>query len=221
MTTSQRAACRAPVRFRWRRARRRWTIWRVVLTRSAPKKACDLRRSVYHAALRLEISPIPVYIYRPEYRTTRPETPGGPVMDTPKRLLVVGDGSVFGRLKDWLFVEKFEMTTVPGGMEALTMLRQGGLPHLVVLDLDLHDMDGLDLCRELQQYGDLPVVVLVRDDVPGQAARVLQYADDYIRLPVDPDELVMRIRRILSRVKNFDYAGGQVVELCDFLAVDY
>lgn len=142
-------------------------------------------------------------------------------MDTPKRLLVVGDGSVFGRLKDWLFVEKFEMATVPGGMEALTMLRQGGLPHLVVLDLDLHDMDGLDLCRELQQYGDLPVVVLVRDDVPGQAARVLQYADDYIRLPVDPDELVMRIRRILSRVKNFDYAGGQVVELCDFLAVDY
>lgn len=142
-------------------------------------------------------------------------------MDTPKRLFVVGDSSVFESLKDWLFVEHFELVTVPGGMEALSALRQGGLPHLVVLDLDLPDMEGLDLCRELQQYGDLPVVVLARHDAPGQAARVLQYADDYIRLPVDPDELVMRIRRILSRVKNFDYAGGQVIELCDFLKVDY
>lgn len=142
-------------------------------------------------------------------------------MDTVRRLLIVGEAVLLDGLQDHLLREDFEAVSVPSGTAALQHIQRHGLPHLMLTRLDLPDMSGLDLCRDLQQRVDLPIIVLAEADPPGQAARVLRYADDYVRQPVEPAELLMRIRRVLSRVENFSYAGGRRVQVCDFLTVDY
>ncbi len=141
-------------------------------------------------------------------------------METPRRLLVVGEETALRELHDRLYNEGLQATFCPDGGSALRAIRQSGMPHLLITDLDLPDMDSLALCRELQGLADLPIIILSGREEPGLAAKALQVADDYVRKPVEPDELAMRIRRILSRIGNFSYAAGPLIEICDHLTID-
>lgn len=143
------------------------------------------------------------------------------MFDSPIRLLVVGDQALFDRTEDVLFDEGFDALYCADGAAALTYIREYGLPHLLVVGLELPDMAGMDLCRKLHAMADVPIITLTDRDAPGRAARALQNADDYLRKPVASDELAMRIRRILSRVADFSYASGPQVEICEGLSVDY
>lgn len=142
-------------------------------------------------------------------------------MDASHRLLLVGDDGVLAGWRDHLFAQGYTLSCVPSGTSALHDIRRNGLPHLLIAHLALPDMDGLDLCREVRQYNDIPIIVIAGEDAPGLAVRALRYADDFLRSPVDAEELIMRVRRILSRVGNFSYAGRQRVQVGDFLAVDF
>jgi DNA-binding response OmpR family regulator len=144
-------------------------------------------------------------------------------MQTPKRLLVVGDSTILHDVRDELFSRGFEVTYCPGGEAALHHTQQHGLPYLMVVNLDLSDINGLELCKQMHELADLPIIAVVnRDaDTPGRALRALDYADDYVRKPVDAHELLKRIVRILSRVSNYSYARGPEVAICDCLTIDY
>jgi DNA-binding response OmpR family regulator len=144
---------------------------------------------------------------------------------TPKRLLVVGDSTILHDVRDELFSRGFEVTYCPGGEAALRHTQQHGLPYLMVVNLDLPDfnVNGLELCKRMRELADLPIITVVnRDaDTPGRALKALDYADDYVRKPVDPHELLKRIVGILSRVNNYSYAKGPEVVICDCLSIDY
>jgi DNA-binding NarL/FixJ family response regulator len=88
-----------------------------------------------------------------------------------------------------------------GGEEALGMAV--GRPGAVILEVELHDVDGLEVCRELRErHGDdLPVIMVsaARVSTHDRVAGLLIGADDYLAKPVNGDELVAKLRRMLAR----------------------
>ena len=84
-------------------------------------------------------------------------------------------------------------------------------------------MDGLQLCQEMSDKAGLPIVTISADgDSTALAVEALQYADDYIRRAhAAPEEIAMRIRRILSRIENYSYAKGPEIQIYDWLSVDH
>jgi two-component system, OmpR family, catabolic regulation response regulator CreB len=87
------------------------------------------------------------------------------------------------------------------GQLALDALRAGAPAQLVVLDVGLPDMSGLEVCRQLRQFSDVPVIFLTaRSDEIDRVVGLEIGADDYVTKPFSPRELVARIRVILRRV---------------------
>lgn len=99
----------------------------------------------------------------------------------------------------------YEVEGASGGREALA-LAEDCLPDLVILDLGLPDMDGLDVCARLRERSDVPIIVLsVRTAEPQKVAALDAGADDYLTKPFGPEELLARIRAALRRA----FAGGE------------
>ncbi len=141
-------------------------------------------------------------------------------MEAPKRVLAVGN-VIDETLLAYLLEAGFEAERATDGQDALKSVERSGLPHLMLIALDLPDMSAFDLCERIHTLADVPIVILSERDRPSLAAQALRYADDYVRCPVEPEELVMRMRRILSRMANFSYASGPQQEVCESLKVDY
>ena len=143
------------------------------------------------------------------------------MLDAPKRLLFVGNKPLLAELRDWLFSEGYESAFCPDATCTRHYIKKHGIPHLLLLTLNLPDVGALTLSQEILAMADVPIITMATVDTPGLAAKALQYSDDYVRLPVDPDELLMRIRRILSRIHDFSYAAGPLFKVCDHMVVDY
>jgi phosphate regulon transcriptional regulator PhoB len=98
----------------------------------------------------------------------------------------------------------FQVTKCKSGPEALRLVREAR-PDLVLLDLMLPDMDGLEVCRRLRQdppTQSLPIVMLTaRDDEVDRVLGLELGADDYVVKPFSPRELVARIRAVLRRAR--------------------
>ncbi|MBN1934161.1 MAG: response regulator transcription factor [Anaerolineae bacterium] len=87
------------------------------------------------------------------------------------------------------------------GLEALNVARREQ-PDLIVLDLMLPGIDGLDVCRELRKTGDVPIVMLTaRDSEVDRVVGLELGADDYVVKPFSVRELMVRIKNVLRRVK--------------------
>ena len=97
------------------------------------------------------------------------------------------------------------------GLEALDRFGER-VTDLVVLDIGMPDMDGLEACRELRRNSDVPILFLTaRDD---EIDRILGFqlgGDDYVTKPFSPRELVLRIRAILARSAALAVAGKTTV----------
>jgi two-component system, OmpR family, KDP operon response regulator KdpE len=116
----------------------------------------------------------------------------------PIRILVVDDEPPIRKLlRMGLAAQGYEVIDAPNGKTALELLARK--PHLVILDLGLPDVDGLDLLRQLRQREDaLPIVVLSsRGDEAGKVAALDLGADDYVTKPFGMDELLARMRAAL------------------------
>jgi len=120
--------------------------------------------------------------------------------ETPVRILVVDDEpNIVNLLRIGLKYEGFSVEAAQDGVEAL---RQAATfkPHLVVLDLSLPGMDGLEVAERLQADPDLLIVMLTaRDQVPDRILGLQTGADDYVVKPFDYDELLARIRAVARR----------------------
>lgn len=87
------------------------------------------------------------------------------------------------------------------GIEGIDKLE----PDLIILDLTLPNMDGLDLCRQIRSKHDTPIIISsARSDVNDRVIGLQFGADDYLAKPYDPRELVARIESVLRRYKHID-----------------
>jgi two-component system, OmpR family, alkaline phosphatase synthesis response regulator PhoP len=116
-------------------------------------------------------------------------------------LLVDDEENLTSLVAAYLEREGYGVVSVASGAEALRVLSREPV-RLVVLDLALPDMDGLDVCRQIRTRSSVPVVMLTaRDDPPDRLAGLAAGADDYIGKPFSPLELVARMKAVLRRAE--------------------
>lgn len=97
--------------------------------------------------------------------------------------------------------------SVERGQKALSMAQQDA-PDLMVLDIGLPDIDGLEVCQTLRRSSDLPILFLTaRDDEIDRVLGLEMGADDYVTKPFSPRELNARIKAILKRVSGVSARG--------------
>ena len=114
------------------------------------------------------------------------------------KILIVDDEPAIRRfLKASLESEGFQLIAAETGAQALASVARDR-PDLMVLDLGLPDLDGMDVIRQVRATNPLPIIVLsVRNDEPGKVAALDLGADDYIVKPFGVEELLARIRAAL------------------------
>jgi two-component system, OmpR family, alkaline phosphatase synthesis response regulator PhoP len=120
-------------------------------------------------------------------------------------ILVVDDEPKITRLvRDYLESAGFAVITAGDGQEAVMRARTER-PDLVVLDIGLPLLDGLDVTRRLRRDGEVPIIMLTaRDDETDKLIGLELGADDYVTKPFSPRELVARVRAVLRRHQRPD-----------------
>jgi two-component system alkaline phosphatase synthesis response regulator PhoP len=117
-----------------------------------------------------------------------------------KRILVVDDEpQIVSILKAYLEKSGFIVVTAEDGLTALAVYRTDK-PDLMILDLNLPGMDGLDVCRTVRRESDIPILMLTaRVEETDKLIGLEIGADDYVVKPFSPKEVVARVRTILRR----------------------
>jgi two-component system alkaline phosphatase synthesis response regulator PhoP len=120
-----------------------------------------------------------------------------------KTILVVDDEpKIVDICRDYLSAAGFKVITAADGTRGLSLARNEK-PDLVVLDLMMPGMDGLDVCRQLRREGTMPIVMLTaRVEESDKLIGLELGADDYITKPFSPRELVARVRTVLRRAEG-------------------
>ncbi len=118
-------------------------------------------------------------------------------------ILVVDDESRIVKLaRDYLEQAGFRVISAADGVDGLAAARRDR-PDLVVLDLMLPKMDGLDVCRALRRESNVPIIMLTaRIEETDRLIGLELGADDYITKPFSPRELVARVRTVLRRARG-------------------
>ena len=123
-------------------------------------------------------------------------------MSAHPKVLVVDDEVHIRELVAFILDDSgYELRGVPDGIEALRAL-ETWTPDVILLDIMMPKIDGLELLPQLRQVTDAPVIVLsARGDVQDRVAGLVRGADDYVSKPFDPRELEARIAKALRRPK--------------------
>lgn len=127
-------------------------------------------------------------------------------------ILVVDDEPKIVKLaRDYLERSNFQVISADDGVTALAMARHER-PDLIVLDLNLPGMDGLDVCRALRRESDVPIIMLTaRSEEPEVLRGFAGGADDYVSKPFSFAQLVARVRAVLDRAGRTSDAGPAVL----------
>ncbi|MGH2523224.1 MAG: response regulator transcription factor [Anaerolineales bacterium] len=135
-----------------------------------------------------------------------------------KTILVVDDESKITQLaRDYLEHAGFAVRVARDGKTALASARTEK-PDLVVLDLGLPELDGLDVTRELRKNSNVPIIMLTaRGEESDKLIGLELGADDYVVKPFSPKELVARVRAVLRRAEAAESAraGAEVIRAAD------
>jgi DNA-binding response OmpR family regulator len=141
-------------------------------------------------------------------------------MDAVATILVVDDEPHIVRLvRDYLEHSGFSVLTAADGPTALRTARTAN-PDLVVLDLGLPGLDGLDVTRALRRDGEVPIIMLTaRAEESDKLVGLELGADDYLSKPFSPKELVARVRAVLRRAEGLRQRP-EVVRVGDDVELD-
>jgi two-component system alkaline phosphatase synthesis response regulator PhoP len=120
---------------------------------------------------------------------------------TDKKILVIDDDvKTVELVKLYLDRDGYQVLTAYDGVEAVRLARER-YPDLIVLDLMLPDIDGLEICRTLRRESDVPIIMLTARTTDQDKLKGLDLgADDYVTKPFSPKELVARVRAVLRRL---------------------
>jgi two-component system response regulator MprA len=118
------------------------------------------------------------------------------------RILVIEDDEGITRfLRRGLAYDGYTVDVAPDGQSGLLMARDNP-PDLVILDLMLPGIDGLEVCRRLRAGGEVPILILTaKDSLDDRVLGLDMGADDYMVKPFELDELLARIRALLRRLQ--------------------
>jgi len=134
---------------------------------------------------------------------------------TSARILIVDDDPQIRRvLRTALVAQGYEVADTRNGEEALEKLRDEKID-LVILDVNMPRMSGMETCREIRSTSDIPIIMLtVRDAEPDKVEALDAGADDYITKPFGSPELLARIRAALRRMPHLS-SDMQIVRFDD------
>ena len=128
------------------------------------------------------------------------------VDDEPKILQLVGD---------YLVRAGYVVRIARNGKTALALVR-AEKPDLIILDLGLPEMDGLDVTRELRKHSNVPIIMLTaRSEESDKLIGLELGADDYITKPFSPKELVARVRVVFRRMETYNDANMERITAAD------
>lgn len=134
--------------------------------------------------------------------------PGASRQPTFRALVVDDEAPLAEVVASYLEREQFEAIVAANGADAITVARELD-PDVVILDLGLPGIDGLEVCRQLRTFSDAYVVMLTARDTELDTVLGLTVgADDYITKPFSPRELVARIRAMLRRPRTMPSADA-------------
>jgi DNA-binding response OmpR family regulator len=125
-------------------------------------------------------------------------------------LVVDDDPTVREVVINYLSKAGHTVSSAADGYAALASVAQSP-PELIVLDLMLPGVDGLEVCRRVRESSDIPVIMLTaKGTVSDRVVGLEQGADDYVTKPFSPRELVLRVESVLRRTGEQPPAGGPV-----------
>jgi DNA-binding response OmpR family regulator len=114
----------------------------------------------------------------------------------------------------------FVVAVAGSGADAIRAI-EAAPPDLIVLDLNLPDMDGIELCRDLHSKVRIPVIMLTARTDEGERVRGLEVgADDYVTKPFSVKELVARVRAVLRRTHGVEAARSRSLLRCGNIELD-
>ncbi len=126
-----------------------------------------------------------------------------------KILMIEDDPELAEILSEYLEQFNMEITNVEDPFLGISTLNTGKFD-LVILDLTLPGMDGLDVCRDIRKRHDIPIIISsARHDITDKVEALERGADDYLPKPYNPRELQARIKSLLRREKHDFEAGGE------------
>jgi DNA-binding response OmpR family regulator len=133
-----------------------------------------------------------------------------------KTILVVDDEPKIVKLvRDYLERAGFAVRVAADGKSALSQARTEK-PDLIVLDLGLPQMDGLDVTRELRKLSNVPIIMLTaRSEESDKLIGLELGADDYITKPFSPKELVARVRVVFRRIETYTVNNSEIIRAGD------
>jgi len=133
-------------------------------------------------------------------------------MTAPPLVLAVDDEpGILRLLKQELTEQGLRVITAHNGEEALRLAEEQR-PDLVLLDVMLPDMSGLEVMRRLRERSDAPIILLTARDTDSDKVRGLEMgADDYVVKPFSPDEVAARIRAVLRRTSGARLSGRRLM----------
>ena len=136
-----------------------------------------------------------------------------------KVLIVEDEQSISNFISTILEANGYDTIIVRSGEEALTMV-SSHCPDLIILDLGLPDMDGIEVLKEVRRWSSLPVVVVSARQHEGDKVEALDCgADDYLVKPFGTGELLARIRTAIRHTRTV-LPGGQIAQTGKFVAGD-
>jgi len=138
-------------------------------------------------------------------------------MNQSQRILVVDDESQIARvLRRSLAARGYEVQVASEGEEALEIFNAWA-PDLVITDLSMPNMGGLELCRRVRATSQTPIIVLsVKGEERAKVEALDAGADDYVTKPFGMDELLARVRAALRRAPGADGSEVKEIEAGDF-----
>jgi len=138
-------------------------------------------------------------------------------MTKSKILMVDDDRKIVELVKLYLERDGYRVLVAYDGLRALELARQKR-PDLIVLDLLLPEVDGLDVCRILQTESKVPIIMLTAKTTEADKLIGLDMgADDYVTKPFSPRELLARVRAVLRRVGEETASGPAEMRFTDLL----
>ena len=137
-------------------------------------------------------------------------------MNTIKHIFVVDDEkSIRDLIKLYLEKENYRVTLFDNGRGVLEEFKRQ-LPDLLVLDIMLPELDGLELCREIRKTSDVPIVfVSARDEEFDRILGLELGGDDYLSKPFSPRELMVRIKNIFKRLEKKESSKDVFISVKD------
>lgn len=139
-----------------------------------------------------------------------------------KRILVVDDDTkTVDLVKLYLNRDGYKVLTAYNGTDALRLAREAR-PDLIVLDLMLPGIDGLQICRTLRSESDVPIIMLTAKTSEQDRLTGLELgADDYVTKPFSPRELAARVRTVLRRLPDESLKRGPAEIVKGRLALNF